>query len=76
MISEAAPNMANYPSYTMFYPLYPIGIGAEWWLLYRAIAPGGKISPVIPPIFYFCLLLYIPGMDCRQVNLPHESNFP
>jgi hypothetical protein len=68
--------MANYPSYTMFYPLYPIGIGAEWWLLYRAIAPGGKISPVIPPIFYFCLLLYIPGMDCRQVNLPHESNFP
>ena len=37
--------MANYPSYTMFYPLYPIGIGAEWWLLYQAIAPGAKISP-------------------------------
>ncbi|KAH6852304.1 PTPLA-domain-containing protein [Alternaria alternata] len=47
--------------YTMFYPLYPIGIGAEWWLLYQAIAPGAKISPVIPLIFYFCLLLYIPG---------------
>jgi very-long-chain (3R)-3-hydroxyacyl-CoA dehydratase len=46
----------------MFYPLYPIGIGAEWWLLYRAIAPGGEISPVIPPIFYFCLVLYVPGM--------------
>lgn len=45
----------------MFYPLYPIGIGAEWWLLYRAIAPGAEVSPVIPPIFYFCLLLYIPG---------------
>jgi very-long-chain (3R)-3-hydroxyacyl-CoA dehydratase len=45
----------------MFYPLYPLGIGAEWWLLYRAIAPGGKRSPVIPPIFYFCLMLYIPG---------------
>lgn len=45
----------------MFYPLYPIGIGAEWWLLYRAIAPGAKISPVIPPIFYFCLMLYVPG---------------
>ncbi|CAN9314864.1 unnamed protein product [Alternaria alternata] len=53
--------MANYPSYTMFYPLYPIGIGAEWWLLYQAITPGAKISPMIPPIFYFCLLLYIPG---------------
>jgi len=45
----------------MFYPLYPIGIGAEWWLLYRAIAPGRKISVAIPPVFYFCLLLYIPG---------------
>jgi very-long-chain (3R)-3-hydroxyacyl-CoA dehydratase len=47
--------------YTMFYPLYPIGIGAEWWLLYRAIEPAAKVHGVIPPIFYFCLLLYIPG---------------
>jgi very-long-chain (3R)-3-hydroxyacyl-CoA dehydratase len=47
--------------YTMFYPLYPIGIGAEWWLLYRAIGPAGKINPVIPPVFWFCLMLYIPG---------------
>ena len=46
----------------MFYPLYPVGIGAEWWLLYRSIAPGAKVSPVIPLVFYFCLLLYIPGM--------------
>jgi hypothetical protein len=45
----------------MFYPLYPIGIGAEWWLLYRAIGPGGKISWVIPPIFWGCLMLYVPG---------------
>jgi very-long-chain (3R)-3-hydroxyacyl-CoA dehydratase len=47
--------------YTMFFPLYPIGIGAEWGLLYRAIAPGGKISAAIPPVFWFCLMLYIPG---------------
>jgi len=46
----------------MFYPLYPVGIGAEWWLLYRSIAPGAKVSPVIPLVFYFCLMLYIPGM--------------
>lgn len=45
----------------MFYPLYPIGIGAEWWLLYRSIEPAGEISSVIPPIFYFFLALYIPG---------------
>lgn len=47
--------------YSMFYPLYPIGIGAEWWLLYRAIEPGARISWVIPPVFYFCLMLYVPG---------------
>lgn len=45
----------------MFYPLYPIGIGAEWWLLYRAAEPAGKINGAIPPFFYFCLLLYVPG---------------
>lgn len=45
----------------MFYPLYPVGIGAEWWLLYRAITPGREISSNIPPVFYFCLMLYIPG---------------
>ncbi|KAL0931465.1 protein tyrosine phosphatase [Colletotrichum truncatum] len=47
--------------YTLFYPLYPIGIASEWWLLYRAIEPGSQISTIIPSIFYFCLCLYIPG---------------
>lgn len=47
--------------YTMFYPLYPIGIGAEWWLMYQSIEPVGKISPVLPPVFYFLLALYVPG---------------
>ncbi|KAH7344347.1 tyrosine phosphatase-like protein [Pyrenochaeta sp. MPI-SDFR-AT-0127] len=56
-----APRNLLWLRYTMFYPLYPIGIGAEWWLLYKAIAPGGKISPIIPPTFYFFLMLYIPG---------------
>lgn len=45
----------------MFYPLYPVGIGAEWWLLYRAVEPAGSINGLIPPFFYFCLALYIPG---------------
>ncbi|KXH35199.1 protein tyrosine phosphatase-like protein [Colletotrichum simmondsii] len=47
--------------YTMFYPLYPIGIASEFWLLYLAIEPASRISALIPPVFYFCLLLYIPG---------------
>lgn len=45
----------------MFYILYPIGIGAEWWLMYRAIGPGGEINSLIPPFFYFLLALYVPG---------------
>jgi very-long-chain (3R)-3-hydroxyacyl-CoA dehydratase len=54
-------NLTTCARYTMFYPLYPIGIGAEWWLLYRAIEPAGKINAAIPPFFWFCLMLYIPG---------------
>jgi very-long-chain (3R)-3-hydroxyacyl-CoA dehydratase len=45
----------------MFYPLYPIGIGAEWWLMYRSIEAVGQVSPVLPPVFYFLLALYVPG---------------
>lgn len=45
----------------MFYPLYPVGIGAEWWLLYRAAEPAASINGLIPPFFYFCLALYVPG---------------
>ncbi|KAL6705490.1 hypothetical protein ACN47E_006755 [Coniothyrium glycines] len=56
-----APKMLTWLRYTMFFPLYPVGIGAEWWLLYRAIRPGREVSWVIPPLFYFFLVLYIPG---------------
>lgn len=52
---------AHYDRYSMFYPLYPIGIGAEWLLMYRAIEPVGKLSRFLPPIFYFLLALYVPG---------------
>ncbi len=45
----------------MFYPLYPIGIGAEWWLMYRSIESVGQVNPVLPPVFYFLLALYVPG---------------
>lgn len=45
----------------MFYPLYPIGIGAEWWLFFRAIDPSREISAVLPLVFYGCLVAYAPG---------------
>jgi hypothetical protein len=47
--------------YTMFYPLYPIGIGAEWWLMYRSVGPVGMVNGVLPYVWYFLLALYVPG---------------
>jgi very-long-chain (3R)-3-hydroxyacyl-CoA dehydratase len=60
-----APQWLVWSRYSMFFPLYPVGIGAEWWLLYRAIKPSKNISAIIPPVFWFCLMLYVPG------KLPH-----
>lgn len=61
-LSAFACMTADWIRYTMFYVLYPIGIGAEWWLMYRSIEPVGKLSPVLPSVFYFLLALYVPGM--------------
>lgn len=53
--------IANHARYSMFYALYPIGIGAEWWLMYRSIDPLSRVSAGLPPLFYFLLALYMPG---------------
>lgn len=53
----------------MFYPLYPIGIGAEWWLMYQSVEPVGKVSPVLPPVFYFLLALYVPGKQYANTEV-------
>ena len=29
--------------------------------MYRAVGPVGKVSPLLPPVFYFLLALYVPG---------------
>ncbi|KAF2709247.1 PTPLA-domain-containing protein [Pleomassaria siparia CBS 279.74] len=47
--------------YSMFIPLYPVGIGSEWWLMYKCIEPLSKVSDVGPWIFWFLLMLYVPG---------------
>lgn len=45
----------------MFFVLYPVGISAEWWLMYRSIKPSGQVTPWLRPVFYFLLALYVPG---------------
>ena len=53
--------------YTMFIPLYPIGIGAEWWLMYRSVGPAGEVSRAFEGLLYFLLALYVPG-KCTSVH--------
>ncbi|EFQ32474.1 protein tyrosine phosphatase-like protein [Colletotrichum graminicola] len=56
-----APAALVWLRYTMFYPLYPVGIASEFWLLYLAVEPARRVSAALPPVFYFCLCLYVPG---------------
>ncbi|KAK3201789.1 hypothetical protein GRF29_164g646795 [Pseudopithomyces chartarum] len=58
--------------YTMFIPLYPIGIGAEWWLMYLSIEHVGKISPALAYFFYFLLALYVPGAYKMFTYMLHQ----
>lgn len=54
----------------MFYPLYPIGIGAEWWLMYRSMKTVGRVNAALPYVWCFLLALYVPGRwifcDCSD----------
>ncbi|SMR58782.1 unnamed protein product [Zymoseptoria tritici ST99CH_1E4] len=56
-----APKWLVWLRYSLFIPLYPIGIGAEWWLMFQAAKPVGEIHAILPYVFYFLLALYIPG---------------
>lgn len=44
--------------YSLFFVLYPVGIGAEWWLMLSAARVS---SATAAAVYYFCLLLYVPG---------------
>lgn len=57
-----APRGLVWVRYSMFYVLYPVGIGAEWWLMFRAVRPAGEVSWVLGWVFWFLLGLYGPGM--------------
>ncbi|KAL4873376.1 tyrosine phosphatase-like protein [Aspergillus spectabilis] len=45
--------------YSLFIILYPIGIGSEWWLMFRAA--GATDAVAVRGVFWFCLGLYGPG---------------
>ncbi|RDW86445.1 putative membrane protein [Aspergillus mulundensis] len=53
------PGLLKWLRYSLFIALYPIGITAEWWLMYRATSVTS--SSLVAGIFYFFLGLYAPG---------------
>ncbi|KAI9373708.1 tyrosine phosphatase-like protein [Aspergillus egyptiacus] len=55
----SVPGVLKWLRYSLFIVLYPVGIGSEWWLMYRAAAETS--SSIVAGIFYFCLALYGPG---------------
>ncbi|KAL3475018.1 tyrosine phosphatase-like protein [Aspergillus californicus] len=55
----SVPGVLKWLRYSLFIVLYPIGIGSEWWLMYRAARVTS--SPAVARVLYFCLALYGPG---------------
>ncbi|KAB8203573.1 tyrosine phosphatase-like protein [Aspergillus parasiticus] len=53
------PTVLKWLRYSLFFILYPIGISSEWWLMYHAA--NATSSLVVAGIFYFFLVLYVPG---------------
>ncbi|KAE8323405.1 tyrosine phosphatase-like protein [Aspergillus sergii] len=53
------PAVLKWLRYSLFFILYPVGISSEWWLMYHAA--NATSSLVVAGIFYFFLVLYVPG---------------
>ncbi|KAB8218082.1 tyrosine phosphatase-like protein [Aspergillus novoparasiticus] len=53
------PAVLKWLRYSLFFILYPVGISSEWWLMYHAAHATSSL--VVAGIFYFFLVLYVPG---------------
>ena len=61
LAGSSMPGWLKWLRYSLFFVLYPIGIGGEWFLMYSAAQVAGVTYSTI---YYFCLALYIPGKSC------------
>ncbi|KAJ5156383.1 hypothetical protein N7492_009186 [Penicillium capsulatum] len=55
----AIPRALKWSRYTLFVALYPVGIGSEWWLMYKATMV--TTNQPLAGLFCFFLCLYLPG---------------
>lgn len=58
LAGSAVPGWLRWLRYSLFYALYPVGIGCEWFLMYAAAREAGGTLAVV---YYVCLALYVPG---------------
>lgn len=63
MLSGHIPKFVVWLRYSAFVLIYPIGIAAEMWLVYRAI--GETKSNGLTALMVFELGLYVPGKFFR-----------
>ena len=53
--------------------LYPLGIGSETWLVYRAIPHAAAVNPLLRYALYAVLAIYVPGKQALETLLPERT---
>jgi hypothetical protein len=61
-LSGYSPGILNWLRYNMFYVLYPLGIGSECWLIYKAVEPATEVRLEYAWVLQLILFIYVPGM--------------
>jgi very-long-chain (3R)-3-hydroxyacyl-CoA dehydratase len=49
--------------------LYPLGIGSETWLVYRAIPHAAAVNPLLGYVLWAVLAIYVPGKHCSSLSV-------
>lgn len=60
-LQGTVPEFLMWLRYTLFYVLYPIGVGSECWLIYQSLDESKKVSPYYKALLQVILVTYIPG---------------
>ena len=69
LLMGSAPYPLVWLRYTLFFALYPIGVGSEVALLYASLDNLAAIAPIWRTIFIYLMLLYIPGLPVLYLHM-------
>ena len=64
LATGAVPRWLTWLRYNTFFVLYPLGIGSECWLVWRAVEPSKDFGLGLEWVLTAVLLIYIPGEWC------------